>query len=619
MRGHLLATGWEESACGGFIPSLCVDPTVDHLLSFSLSDGRSYQFRVTMETDGSIASILPTHPVIVETTSTGGSLELLNAGFVVYSTTGFELVEAGGTIYEDLDFNEWEPAYYRLKTEHGEVITFQAATGRMTDAGTLCDPCRNQPDGTSCDDGDVCTRTDTCQGGTCVAGDPVTCVASDQCHETGVCDPHTGACSNPQKPVDATCDDGDACTRGDVCNADGKCAGTPVTCNDENACTADACVNGECVFTPTPRASCDDGNACTHEDTCVQIPGNGVICRGTPVDCDDGNQCTRDSCDSATGQCRHELLDGATCDDGDACTRGDTCNSEGRCIGSPVVCNDNNSCTTDACVNGQCVFTPAPDTACDDGNACTRGDTCNADGRCTGLAVSCDDGNGCTDDSCNPSSGCVHVDNSAPCDDGSACTTGDVCRNGQCAGGPPPNCDDGNSCTADACDPRSGCVHSPLAVMQPVCSINPATLNLNAQGNSFTINLSVVDACNPASPSPIPPGTLGIAHVSRAGNTNFPDPASLSCPDPDGGTRFETGLFEDLAARSISGNTASLKFDRPSDGVCSTLDGNRQDLIAAMTDVLDGSNANVCASSTIGGQVFQCCTSVRVLNHGNRQ
>ena len=133
------------------------------------------------------------------------------------------------------------------------------------------------------------------------------------------------------------------------------------------------------------------------------------------------------------------------------------------------------------------------------------------------------------------------------------------------------------------------------------------------------INLSVVDACNPSSPSPIPPGSLGIAHVSRAGNTNFPDPASLSCPDSDGGTRFETGLFEDLAARSISGNTASLKFDRPSDGVCTTLDGNRQDLIAAMTDVPDGSSANVCVSSMVGGQVFQCCTSVRVLNHGNRQ
>jgi len=162
-------------------------------------------------------------------------------------------------------------------------------------------------------------------------------------------------------------------------------------------------------------------------------------------------------------------------------------------------------------------------------------------------------------------------------------------------------------------------VHAPLVVAQPVCSINPSSLNLGAQGNSFTINLSVVNACNPGSPSPIPPGSLGIAHVSHAGNTTFPDPASFSCPDADGGTRFETGLFEDLAARSISGNSGSLKFDRASDGVCSSLDGNRQDLVAVMSDVPDGSNAQICVSSAVGGQVFQCCTSARVINHGNRK
>jgi len=481
--------------------------------------------------------------------------------------------------------------------------------------------------GAPCDDGNACTSDDKCvptaAGGPVCEGTPRSCDDQNPCTKDS-CDPATGECVHEAVPG-ATCDDGDACTQGDTCvqiAGNGViCEGTPVNCDDGNQCTRDFCdpATGLCRHDPLTGATCDDGNACTHDDTCVQIAGDGVICRGTPTNCDDQNQCTRDACNPTTGQCVHDLTPGATCDDGNTCTRGDVCNSDGRCAGTPITCNDDNSCTADACVNGQCVFAPTPNTACDDGNACTRGDTCNADGRCVGAAVSCDDGNGCTDDSCNPSSGCVHVNNSAACDDGNSCTTGDVCRNGQCAGGPPPSCDDGNACTADACDPKAGCVHSPLGVLQSVCSINPATLNLNAQGSSFTINLSVVDACNPASPSPIPPGSLGIAHVSRAGNTNFPDPATLSCPDSDGGTRFETGLFEDLAARSISGNTASLKFDRPGDGVCTTLDGNRQDLIAAMTDVPDGSSADVCVSSTVGGQVLQCCTSARVLNHGNRQ
>lgn len=40
-------------------------------------------------------------------------------------------------------------------------------------------------------------------------------------------------------------------------------------------------------------------------------------------------------------------------------------------------CDDNNSCTTDACVNGACVYTPlANGTMCDDGNACTGQGMC---------------------------------------------------------------------------------------------------------------------------------------------------------------------------------------------------------------------------------------------------
>ena len=48
----------------------------------------------------------------------------------------------------------------------------------------------------------------------------------------------------------------------------------------------------------------------------------------------------------------------------------------------PNGCNDNNPCTTDSCVNNQCVFTPIN---CDDGNPCTI-DDCN-NGQCTNILV----------------------------------------------------------------------------------------------------------------------------------------------------------------------------------------------------------------------------------------
>src|SRR5207302_7564993 len=97
---------------------------------------------------------------------------------------------------------------------------------------------------------------------------------------------------------------------------------------------------------------------------------------------------------------------------------------------------------------------------CSDGNSCTTSDVCSG-GHCAGGAPpSCDDGNVCTDDTCSPSTGCVHTNNTAPCTDGNACTTNDTCSHGSCAGGPAPNCNDGNPCTDDGCDQTTGCRHT---------------------------------------------------------------------------------------------------------------------------------------------------------------
>src|SRR5207253_2854691 len=53
---------------------------------------------------------------------------------------------------------------------------------------------------------------------------------------------------------------------------------------------------------------------------------------------------------------------------------------------------------------------------------CTAGEVCSG-GTCQpGTPRNCNDGNPCTDDSCNPTTGCVHTNNTASCDDGNACT-----------------------------------------------------------------------------------------------------------------------------------------------------------------------------------------------------
>jgi len=126
-----------------------------------------------------------------------------------------------------------------------------------------------------------------------------------------------------------------------------------------------------------------------------------------------------------------------------------------------VSCDDGNPCTKDACnpTTGQCTFSNLGG-GCNDANACTSGDACSG-GVCQGTPISCDDGNTCTTDACNGAIGCTHVNNSNGCNDGNACTVGDLCTGGAC-GGQPMNCDDGNACTADACSGGS-CAHTPIS------------------------------------------------------------------------------------------------------------------------------------------------------------
>ncbi len=58
-----------------------------------------------------------------------------------------------------------------------------------------------------------CTATDACKAGKCV-GSGTACViaALSQCHNVGVCDKATGQYSNPEKPNNSNCNDGNACT-----------------------------------------------------------------------------------------------------------------------------------------------------------------------------------------------------------------------------------------------------------------------------------------------------------------------------------------------------------------------------------------------------------------------
>jgi hypothetical protein len=73
----------------------------------------------------------------------------------------------------------------------------------------------------------------------CVGSNPVVCTALDQCHVPGVCDTMTGSCSNPNKPDGQVCDDNNVCTQEDHCQG-GVCIG--------NMTGADTDGDGYCDF-----------------------------------------------------------------------------------------------------------------------------------------------------------------------------------------------------------------------------------------------------------------------------------------------------------------------------------------------------------------------------------
>ena len=112
-----------------------------------------------------------------------------------------------GTIYR---IDPANPQKTVIGTGFGEVYTaVEDADGRIYVASmdlnaifrlTPSTPngCSAAPNGTSCDDGNACTQTDTCQAGSCLGSDPVVCTASDACHSAGTCNTTTGSCGAGQ-------------------------------------------------------------------------------------------------------------------------------------------------------------------------------------------------------------------------------------------------------------------------------------------------------------------------------------------------------------------------------------------------------------------------------------
>jgi hypothetical protein len=202
------------------------------------------------------------------------------------------------------------------------TLTVAVSDGMCESGAALvitCVPfCAVRPDGTPCDDANACTRSDTCQAGVCVGANPVTCQALDQCHVAGVCDAQSGLCSNPNAAPGTPCNDQDACTQIDSC-ANGVCVGAaPVMCQAVDQCHLVGVCGKQSGICSSPTAN--DGTSCLLQNANAACGGGacGVVsCKAGFGDCDlradTGCEVSLSTSPANCGTCGHGCPAGAAC------------------------------------------------------------------------------------------------------------------------------------------------------------------------------------------------------------------------------------------------------------------------------------------------------------------
>ena len=488
----------------------------------------------------------------------------------------------------------------------------------------VCDPatggCATTPkaDGAPCDDGNLCTLSDSCQGGKCAGSSKVKCAAADGCHTPGTCDPATGTCTSPAVPDGVPCSDGDACTKLDTCVAGACTGGTSVVCTATDSChDAGVCDPGSGKCSSPVGADgtpCDDGDVCTDDDVCA-----GGTCQGAAHPCDDGIACTVDYCDANQGGCTSDPAgcscnDDIDCDDGNPCNGVETCDTQTlQCqAGTPPDCSVlDGACAKGVCqaATGECAAIPvAQGTPCDDGNACTQADGCKA-GVCVGSdPVACGKGSQCQDVGvCDPATGACSqplAPNGTPCDDGNACTVGDTCVDGACKAGTATECESSGPCfLAGVCDTGTGKCSTPTVPEGTPCDDGSAcTTSDVCQGGSCVGGAPkkcvALDACHLA--GTCDPGT-GVCSAP-------PAPDGAPCSDGNGCT-----LSDACSAGSCKGG-APVVCSPPSQchlaGTCAPATGKCTNPLANNGKPCDDGNVctdnDVCGAGTCSGAPHPC-------------
>ncbi|XP_028399278.1 protein psiF-like [Dendronephthya gigantea] len=179
--------------------------------------------------------------------------------------------------------------------------------------------------GTSCDDGQKCTRSDKCQDGQC-GGISFQCTSPCQYCDGTACSLHTGfgyvagkcTCKIVGKEYShQQLNPSNECQWCDLYHNASKASSLwtnkpAVLCNDSNACTKnDLCNNGRCIGeafscnSSYPQSSCIQRSECVGDGSCRDIVRKrGTICQSAVDKCDQPERC-----DGLLGTCPLQTID----------------------------------------------------------------------------------------------------------------------------------------------------------------------------------------------------------------------------------------------------------------------------------------------------------------------
>jgi alpha-tubulin suppressor-like RCC1 family protein len=142
--------------------------------------------------------------------------------------------------------------------------------------------------GAECDDGNLCTVYDRCQGNTCVGGESRNCSDDDLTCTEDLCNSANGRCEETVTPD--FCAIGRTCVKRSQINPDQIC----------QVCNPDADPRAYGARSDSPP--CDDGLTCTENDSC----GSSGVCVGRPM-ATTGSRCPAGYCDEG-GRCGGDLV-----------------------------------------------------------------------------------------------------------------------------------------------------------------------------------------------------------------------------------------------------------------------------------------------------------------------